>query len=184
MVESDDFYFNGMKHSGGNDLFSRVVGASVLFPDDFIVECSADGKAVAYCKQRRYVYLHIVFQSPCDGPVGDGPCTKPTCADTAPGAQEQPGAGTNERCSSAMTSGMRNGNPEEGVEKRLASESGRRAARSEGIGERFPPSRGEEDKEAADGGLNTAVAREAKQRTPPRFWRSVAQAEKKRSKNK
>ncbi|KAJ1215454.1 hypothetical protein NDU88_003063 [Pleurodeles waltl] len=72
---------------------------------------------------------------PCDGPVGDGPCTKPTCADTAPGAQEQPGTGTNERYSSAMKSELRNRNREEGVAKRSASVTGEGKSGEEKSGE-------------------------------------------------
>ncbi|KAJ1139683.1 hypothetical protein NDU88_006050 [Pleurodeles waltl] len=128
----------------------------------------------------------LTGKGPCDGPVGDGPCTKPTSADTAPGAQEQPGAGTNERYSSAMTSELRKGNREEGVEKRSASatgeeesgekksneeesgeeESGEQEKSGEEIGERFLPSRGEEDEEAADGGLHPTVALEGKTKNP------------------
>ncbi|KAJ1190452.1 hypothetical protein NDU88_007190 [Pleurodeles waltl] len=73
-----------------------------------------------------------------------------------------------------MTSGIRNGNREEEEEKRSASGSGEEESgeqvsgeeKSEGIGERFLPSRGEEDEEVADGGLNTAVAPGGKTRNP------------------
>ncbi|KAJ1201982.1 hypothetical protein NDU88_005786 [Pleurodeles waltl] len=74
---------------------------------------------------------------------------------------------------------MQIGNPEEGVKKRPASESGEVESdeeesgeeesgeeESDGIGERFLPSRGEEDEEAADGGLNTAVALGGKTKNP------------------
>ncbi|KAJ1092712.1 hypothetical protein NDU88_005822 [Pleurodeles waltl] len=71
----------------------------------------------------------------CDGPVGDSPCTKPTGADTAPGAVEQPGAGTNESFFSPVMSWRRAGNTEGGGEKMPASESGKEASCEEASSE-------------------------------------------------
>ncbi|KAJ1098031.1 hypothetical protein NDU88_003147 [Pleurodeles waltl] len=88
-----------------------------------------------------------------------------------------------------MTSGLRIGNREEGGEKRPASgnagvergeeecgkkESGKEECgekesgeeKSDGIGEQFLPSRGEEEEEAADGGLNTVGALGGKTKNP------------------
>ncbi|KAJ1152891.1 hypothetical protein NDU88_005665 [Pleurodeles waltl] len=56
--------------------------------------------------------------SPCERPAGNGQCTKPTCADAGRGVQEQHGARTNGRRSSAMMSELQAGTQEEGaVEK-------------------------------------------------------------------
>ncbi|KAJ1092011.1 hypothetical protein NDU88_005125 [Pleurodeles waltl] len=121
----------------------------------------------------------------CDGPVRDCPYTKLTGADTAPGAREQPGAGTNQMSLSAVTSSARDGNTERGGEKTLVSEGdeerggeeeergseeeesgGEEEEENRGIGEQFVPSRGEEGEEAADGGSNTAVAPGGRAKNP------------------
>ncbi|KAJ1100349.1 hypothetical protein NDU88_005435 [Pleurodeles waltl] len=78
----------------------------------------------------------------------------------------------------AVTWNARGGNAEARGEKMPASagddEGGEEEEENSDIGEQFLLRRREEDKEAADGGPNTAAAREAEQRSPPRFWRSVA----------
>ncbi|KAJ1202499.1 hypothetical protein NDU88_006298 [Pleurodeles waltl] len=110
--------------------------------------------------------------------VGDSTCTKPTGADTAPGAREQPGAGTNKTLSSAVTSWARDGNAEGGGEKTPLSEGGEESGGEEeeesskeeeesgSTEERFLPSRVEEDEEVTDGGLNTAVDPGGKAKNP------------------
>ncbi|KAJ1175288.1 hypothetical protein NDU88_000576 [Pleurodeles waltl] len=116
----------------------------------------------------------------CDGPIGDSPHTTPTCADTAPGAREHPGAGTNRTSRLAVTRrpGSGNADPEEekassqGEEARNEEkeESGAVRAQTFFIGR-------EEDKDKTDGGTEERSPRwprEAEQETPPRFWRSVA----------
>ncbi|KAJ1117818.1 hypothetical protein NDU88_006014 [Pleurodeles waltl] len=113
--------------------------------------------------------MYFTFSSvaSCDGPAGTNPHTKPTCADAACGVQEHHWAGTNEgRVSGTTREGggtkssvsAEQGGKENDEEERDGDEEEERAQRIAEPGEWLLPSRGEEDEEAADGGLKTAVA--------------------------
>ncbi|KAJ1177722.1 hypothetical protein NDU88_002974 [Pleurodeles waltl] len=65
----------------------------------------------------------------CDGPIGDSPHTAPTGADTAPGARERPGAGTNRMSLTAVTQRPGSGTAKPGTEEKPASR--RREARDQ-----------------------------------------------------
>ncbi|KAJ1085908.1 hypothetical protein NDU88_006032 [Pleurodeles waltl] len=113
----------------------------------------------------------------CDGLAGTCPYTSPTCAAAACGVQEHLGAATNEKPDagstqegggsrrSAVTGEEENakeqhGNEEErdgGTTDRDEDEEVTAGQRRAEIGVWLLPNRGEEEDEAADGGLNTAA---------------------------
>ncbi|KAJ1179482.1 hypothetical protein NDU88_004716 [Pleurodeles waltl] len=122
------------------------------------------------------------WQTHCDGPAGTDPCTEPTCAATACGILELHGASPNRKRSLAMTSGLPGGTKNEGQMKKSAFGTRRgddkeveceeeeekgdevlvgkeeRGTSNSERGEWLLPGRGEEDEEAADGGLQPAVS--------------------------
>ncbi|KAJ1216591.1 hypothetical protein NDU88_004192 [Pleurodeles waltl] len=101
----------------------------------------------------------------CDGPTRGSTYTKPTGADTAPGAPELPGAGTNQLSLTTVTEGPGRGTAEpRGKEKPVSGKRGahnREAEESSADGEKKHPRTKREDEEEAGGGTNIAAVREA-----------------------
>ncbi|KAJ1184503.1 hypothetical protein NDU88_001309 [Pleurodeles waltl] len=106
-----------------------------------------------------------MYLGACDGPTRFSPYTKPTGADTAPGALELPGAGTNQLSLSTVTEGPGRGTAEpRGREKPASGKRGARNREAEDSGtdgEKKHPRTKQEDEEEAGGGTNIAAAREA-----------------------
>ncbi|KAJ1161890.1 hypothetical protein NDU88_002370 [Pleurodeles waltl] len=114
----------------------------------------------------------------CDGPIGNDPHTKQTCADSTSGVREHPGAGTNREGRLTVTPrpGSRDAEPT-GEERRTSYgwEARHEEKEESGVIEvQAVLARREEDKEETNEEPSPRRPRETKPETPPRFWRSVA----------
>ncbi|KAJ1127998.1 hypothetical protein NDU88_006391 [Pleurodeles waltl] len=142
-------------------LVQHVMGTLLSLPPSVVLYQEA-------CRNTMLIVKHSLAE--CDGPTRVSLYTTATGADTVPGAQELPGAGTNQLSLATVTQGPGRGTAEPREGEKPASQTREvhdREGEESGVdGERTHPRTRQEDEEEAGGSMNLAAAREAERGTP------------------